>query len=532
MSTNGFAAAVTWLGGAEWSELDERHHRSTGMVAGVVVLVTATLTALVTTAVLEEAARWPTLAALAVAVVFGVFVAAVSRGIASGPKRGWSGVLARVVVAMICGAVVGEIAAMAIFAGSISTRLDEHAARDADSTPVVVAASEDLNRIRAARTALDDAVTDASRRRDDALVVARCEFNPSPACPQTHITGLPGAGPENRTANSFLMDTQRQLDTAVAERDGRAPELDGQIAMQEQVLAHARDAAIAQSDRGLGARWSAMNAHSVASPGALVLRVLTGCFFALLILLPLILKLWRGQTTQDRGITAREERERAEIDAETTIAVKRAEVRAEIETMWAEQQLASARMAIEAQNEIDRETQRRRVAEALEPAEAPMQMAVESARVVEPLAELPSKDAPDNLPALVESAELAPRERGLIPVAPAVTKTATRWIRPFVPPIVASAIETTTRPLRSALGVFEETEEIHFSLRRSHRISMVAEETVDPPAEEAMIEDASTELTPIEPTPVKAARVQRPKGQPPAQVRKPAERRQLSSGDS
>jgi hypothetical protein len=60
MSTNGFAAAVTWLGGAEWSESDERHHRSTGMVAGVVVLVTATLTALVTTAVLEEAARWPT----------------------------------------------------------------------------------------------------------------------------------------------------------------------------------------------------------------------------------------------------------------------------------------------------------------------------------------------------------------------------------------------------------------------------------------------------------------------------------------
>jgi hypothetical protein len=80
--------------------------------------------------------------------------------------------------------------------------------------------------------------------------------------------------------------------------------------------------------------------------------------------------------------------------------------------------------------------------------------------------------------------------------------------------------------------VFEETEEIHFSLRRSHRISMVAEETVDLPAEEAMIEDAGTELTPIESTRVKAARVQGPKGQPPAQVRKPAERRQLSAGDS
>jgi hypothetical protein len=270
-----------------------------------------------------------------------------------------------------------------------------------------------------------------------------------------------------------------------------------------------------------------MNAQSVDSTGALVLRVMTSCFFALLILLPLILKLWRGQTTEDRGIKAREERERAEIDADTTIAVKRAEVRAEIETMWAEQQLASARMAIEAQNEIDRETQRRRVAEALEPPEAPTQVAVESERVVEQPVELPSKGAPDNLPALVESAELAPRERGLIPVAPAVTKTATRWIRPFVPPIVANAIETTTRPLRSALGVFEETEEIHFSLRRSHRVSVVSEETVEPPVEEARIEQ-----TRVEPTRVKAARVDRPKGQPPAQVRKTREHRQLTSGDS
>ena len=37
-------------------------------------------------------------------------------------------------------------------------------------------------------------------------------------------------------------------------------------------------------------------------------------------------------------------------------------------------------------------------------------------------------------------------------------------MRPFVPPIVASAIDTTTRPLRAAREVFEETEEIHFSL--------------------------------------------------------------------
>jgi len=76
--------------------------------------------------------------------------------------------------------------------------------------------------------------------------------------------------------------------------------------------------------------------------------------------LPLILKLWRGQTSEDRSEAARAEVERAERDADTAIAVKRAEVRAAVETMWAEQELASARIAVEAQMEIDREEQRRR----------------------------------------------------------------------------------------------------------------------------------------------------------------------------
>jgi hypothetical protein len=82
----------------------------------------------------------------------------------------------------------------------------------------------------------------------------------------------------------------------------------------------------------------------------------------------------------------------------------------------------------------------------------------------------------DNLPALAEDAE--PRREGtsLIPAIPDVTKAAARWLRPFVPPIIASAIDTTTKPLRSARQVFEETEEIHFSLKRTHRVSVESEE--------------------------------------------------------
>src|SRR5262249_55869237 len=158
-----------------------------------------------------------------------------------------------------------------------------------------------------------------------------------------------------RTANELLADAQRELDNAVAARDRQAPGLDSEIAGAEQTLAQARQTAVANADRGLGARWVAMHDHALASAGALVLWALAITFFALLSVLPLILNWLRGETSHDRAATARATRNRAELDADTAIAVKRAEVRAAIETIWADQQLASAWLAVEAQNEIDRE---------------------------------------------------------------------------------------------------------------------------------------------------------------------------------
>jgi hypothetical protein len=358
-----------------------------------------------------------------------------------------------------------------LFSGAVDRRLAEQAALRADASPAVAQASADLQRSRETRTGLDEAVTRAMQMRDEALVVARCEFRPSPPCPQTHITGQPGAGPENRTANEFLADTQRQLDTATAEREGRAAALDAQIADGERTLAQARESAVADVDGGLGARWAAMNDHTLASAGAVVLRALTVAFFALLYLLPLILKLWRGETTHDRGAAARAERERAELKADTAIAVKRAEVRAAVETMWADQQLESARLAIEAQTEIDREQQRRRVVEALD---APV--AIRAERVEEAVPELPGGK---NVPARTESAQVQPRREGGGSLIPDVTKVATRWIRPFVPPIIANAVDTATKPLRGVRQMFEEEEEIHFSLKRTHKVTVQSEEGDD-----------------------------------------------------
>jgi len=488
-------ALLTWVGGGERRELDEHHERSAHAIAGVVVILNATLAWLVTTVDILEAARWPVLAVVPFTLVFGLLVGAITRGIASGPLHGIRGIVGRALVAIAVGMVVGEFAALAVFSGSIDRRLELQAARNADSAPGVVQASMSLAQLRDTRVALDKAVDTARVHRDEALEVARCEYHPTPACPQTRITGVPGSGPETRTANELLADSQRELDAAVAARDRQAADLDLKIGHGERVLSTAHQSAAAEVDHGLGARWLAMQDLTLASAGALMLRLLTIAFFTLLSLLPLILRLWRGETTHDRHAKARAERERAELEAETAIAVKRAEVRAAAETMWAEQQLVQARLAVEAQTEIDRAQLRQRVDAALE---GPKQIAEPVAEpVVEDVylpiaaeaeaASLAAAELPDaapkadaietpNLPATVETPDVPATP--VIPTIPDVTKAAARWIRPLVPGFVARAIDTSTHPLRTARQVFEEVEEITFALKRTRKIVVNTEESV------------------------------------------------------
>ncbi len=493
----GAAPLLGWLAGGD------RARRSAHPIAGVLVVLDALLGGLVTGLAIAESARWPALAVMGCALVVGLLVGVAVRATAGDPAAGRAGVMARGAVALAVGAVVGELAVLVLFSGPIDRRLDEQAARRADASPAVVQAAAALNQARGTRTALDDVVEQARRHRDEALVVARCEYNPSPACPQTRITGVPGTGPETRTADDSLADNQRELDTAVAARDRQAPALDSKIVADQEALARARRDATTDPDAGLGARWVAMHELSLAGAGALLLRVLAVAFCMLLTLLPLLLRLWRGETTQDRRTAADVERERAEIEADTKIAVKRAEVRAAAEALWAEHQLAAARLAAEAQTEIDRVQHQRRVTEALESA-----IPVPSQRTFEPVdddiylpiaaeaeaaskaaLQLPASDPhiaeePDHLPAVVDPepdpvASVA-RARGASTL-PDVTRAATRWIRPLVPTFVARAIDTTTQPLRAARQVFEEVEEITFSLKRTRKVTLDSEEALRPP---------------------------------------------------
>lgn len=470
---------LTWLGAKESRErreLDARHERSAHAIAGVVVILDAVLAWLVTTLAILEAARWPVLAIMPFTLVFGVLVGAITRGVASGPTRGLRGIVGRGLVAVAVGMVVGEFAALAVFSGSIDRELELQVTRNAESVPAVAQASTNLAQLRNARVTLDKAVDTARIHRDEALVVARCEYHPTPACPQTRITGVPGSGPETRTANNLLADSQRELDTAIAARDRQAAELDSKIADGERSLSQARQSASADADHGLAARWLAMHDLTLASAGALTLRLLTIAFFVLLSVLPLILRLWRGETAHDRHAKAHAERERAELEAETAIAVKRAEVRAAAETLWAEQQLAQARLAVEAQTEIDRAQLRRRVNAALESA-TPVAEPVEEDIYLPIAAEAEAATETPNLPATVEPRDVPATSP--VPTIPDVTKAAARWIRPLVPGFVARAIDTSTHPLRTARQVFEEVEEITFSLRRTHKIAVNTEESAE-----------------------------------------------------
>ncbi|HPY23823.1 MAG: hypothetical protein QG655_694 [Actinomycetota bacterium] len=200
------AGALTWIGGADNRATLESRARSGYVPAGIVVLVNTSLAWLAAAGALAGSPKMPIGVAIAVGLLFGLLVGVVNRAVA-GRVIGNAGAFAgRAVGPLAIGAIAGELAS---------------------------------------------------------LVVARCEYNPSPECPQSFITGVPGAGPETRTANGML------------------------------------------ADRGLGARWVAMNSLTMAGAGTVVLRCALAAFFGFLTLLPLLLRLWRGETAQDRVLAAR-----------------------------------------------------------------------------------------------------------------------------------------------------------------------------------------------------------------------------------
>ncbi|WP_067648640.1 DUF4407 domain-containing protein [Nocardia harenae] len=469
----------TRLGGAPADAPALPHERSGYVTTGAAVLGFALVAGGVTAAATIPAL--PLAGAIVASAAATVFAALVGRtGATARPGRMPDplGTAGRALLAVLTGVVVAELAATVLFAGAVDRTLDDRAHAAAEAGPAVTAARAELELARAERTALDAAIATARADIDTALVTARCEFNPGPGCPDTRITGVPGDGPEARTANELLADARARLATA----EQRAPALDQRVRTAEQELG--ATAAATGTDRGLGARWSAMNESAALLPRLLGLLV-----FVALALLPLLLRRWRGDTTFDRRIAADLVRDRAEREADAAIAVQRARTRTETERVRAEQELTAAELVAEADTAIDRERQRTRVIAAIggleigitepSPQEAGAELALPgnpegpaalpAARTVEPVraTDLPARVDPDavRLPVL-----------GTVPFS----GTAVRLFRPFVPGVVADAIGTAAQPLRIAVRALEEREEITFTVRRTRTVRVGAVLDIEP----------------------------------------------------
>lgn len=471
---------------------------------------------LVAAAVATPSTGLPLAVVLPVTLIFGALVVVAIRSTVAS-ARGTAG---RVALAVAIGLLVGELAAMTLFSNAITQRMDAQAAARAAATPAVATAQGQLDALRASRGALDAAVDSARQRRDDAQVVARCEYHPTPSCAQQPVTGVPGDGQITQNTQDILEHDQRELDAALAARGEQAPALDARIAGAEHAVTAARDAAGAGADRGFGARWVAMNGYTIETPAALVARIAVVGVCLLLYLLPMLLHARQDRTLRERHD---ESRLRAELRAETAIAVKQAEVRAEAEILKAEHQLAAMKLALETDAEINREYHRQRVAEALTGEPAQPALAAPTAEVLRPsdsqpqpmysdwdelmafpdpqrrslnAAPAPEPEAADVPAEPAATAELVPigdqpadnlpvqatsqPAGGLaLPQLPDLTKVAARLLRPLmapVAPVVDRVIDTSVQQLRSAQKVIEEFEEITFTLRRTSRTTVTENE--------------------------------------------------------
>ncbi|WP_405487492.1 DUF4407 domain-containing protein [Nocardia sp. NBC_00511] len=516
------AGLLVWMGGAQ-PQLTDPHERGEYTVTGAVVALLAVVSGVVTAAA-TAAARWPLFGVVVVALIATVLIGAVGRALATAAtpdrrenRRAVAEFAGRITVAVLAGVVVAELACTVLFGGTVHRMLDETSQRAVESAPAVVTARDEFDRARTDRTDLDRQLATAQANVTNALKIARCEFNPVSAdCPQDLITHVPGRGPEERTANQMLDDARNQLTALQGKVDG----LDTQVTGKDKALATARATAYRDGDRGLGARWVAMNDYTTAHFGPLVLRLAVALLLAVLALLPLLLRWWRGETAFDRTVAGRTVTDRIDQAADTAIAIKQAEVRVETEKLRAEQQLTAARLEAHADTAIDRERQRTRIIAAIGNFEIgitePGHRAVaefDSVTRHELPAGLSAADRKDstvsqegivtqspNLPAPLTGGALTPMAPGgaLTPHVPVAqpapankggglelpiigtvpfTDTAARWIRPLVPSFVANAIDTATHPLRTVRQAFEEAEEITFTLRRTRKVTVDSQDS-------------------------------------------------------
>lgn len=472
-----------WCGGGSWTDIDDPLERSSYQSAGVLVLLNAALTWLVASVGIAGNVaggyRPAALLAAAVPALLGALVVGVlgrtlaSSRVASLGRRVATNVTGGL-VALVVGIVVGELAALIVFAGPIELEL---AARPTGADTSAGAAGHwlpELNRLRADRAALDTTVANAITRRDAALEVARCEYRPSPSCPREFITGDPGRGPATARAEAALAGAESDVASARTARDRQAPAIDNAITSAQAQLAAQDATADRRGDgTGLGARLGALHSSLAHNPTDVPLYIAVLVLFVLFNLLPLIMRLHRGQTRQDHRAMARAIRDRADAEADAAIAVRSAELRAA-------QSLAAPAPAPElATAERIAAPEPLAVAEAVaapKAVAAPMAVApAPRALEIAAPAELVEQPAGSGKELVVKTASpLLDRLPGPLP---ALGRAVTGIVRPFVPAPVGRLVAAPAIAMRTARTLFEEVEEVRFVFQRKRTITTTSEDT-------------------------------------------------------
>lgn len=475
---------MVWFGGGHWRDLADNDERAAYQLAGFLVLLNGLMAWGVATAAVVSVSAVSPLPAAVFTLPLGLLVAAFGRVLASRltrTRRFGAGDVAGGFVAVLIGLVVGELAALALFAGPIDRALNDKV----DQARADVATSElaqRLERLRQDRRQLDADVNAAIAQRNSARAVARCEVDPGPGCPTDQITGDPGVAEEARDAESALAAAERDLARARAERTQDAPGLDRDIAaLREQLGAdRERAVALANADSGIDARWQAMHDYTTSNPVALVLRLGVLTFFVALSLLPLLLRLWRGQTEQDRRILARRERLRAEEEADTALALARAEARTE--AVAAHAALPPAERAVALAALAERPEMQRPVltATASRQGEWATPMALESGGpdVGGATASRTSGGTAGPTGTALEprpsgTGEVARRAQGPLDNLPGPLPSLARAVTGFIPErITRFPAQVVTNPVKTARTLLEDVEELTVTFTRKRSVSV------------------------------------------------------------
>jgi len=318
---------MAWLGGGHWRDIADRHERSQFQISGFFVLLNAFIAWGVATLAATGLAEVAFTDVVLYTIVWGMFVGAIDLLVAryvrdrgAGRRRIRllpAGLMVRVAMAVVLGVVIAEFANLAIFKDPIEQQLlIDNAHGIQQSQGAIDQAQGTLSQLTALRAKLDQDITDKQAAWSAANRLFICERKPTPGCPTDgSITGVAGAGDQTTARQKQADAAQAQLDAARKARSavqawvpgGQSLSLDDQIArLEAQHSNQLQNAQIVGSkDRGIDARWRAMDNYTLADPSALSLRLALILLLVGLDLVPLSAKLMRGHTGHDERVLLR-----------------------------------------------------------------------------------------------------------------------------------------------------------------------------------------------------------------------------------